>query len=111
MCGRPAGWRRSRLYPQRDEAARERDPPHQRRRRTGSVTWSLTLDQPAQPWGLPPPLRGRVGVGGRDVERRSANSARPPPPTPPQPNLAIARVRPLNKSDRNRQQPISVGEG
>src|SRR5262249_40908370 len=36
-----------------------------------------------QPRGLPPPLWGRVGVGGRAVGRSRCHLARPPPPTPP----------------------------
>src|SRR5260370_37117642 len=46
---------------------------------------------------LPPPLWGRVGVGGREISVRPRPIRRPPPPTPPQPNLAIATVPPLNK--------------
>src|SRR5713101_9151464 len=33
---------------------------------------------------LPPPLWGRVGVGGRGIVARNCPAARPPPPTPPQ---------------------------
>src|SRR5262249_22495391 len=32
---------------------------------------------------LPPPLWGRVGEGGRSLSRRSVNTSRPPPLTPP----------------------------
>src|SRR5579862_6805844 len=32
---------------------------------------------------LPPPLRGRVGVGGREIVARTCVTRRPPPPTPP----------------------------
>ncbi len=38
---------------------------------------------PRRPSCLPPPLWGRVGVGGREVLARMCHIARPPPPTPP----------------------------
>jgi adenylate cyclase len=54
--------------------------------------------------GAPSPLWVRVGVRGPGITAR-----RPPPPTTPQPNLAIARVWASQQSDRSRQQPTSVG--
>src|SRR5262249_16357396 len=37
----------------------------------------------AEPRRLPPPLWGRVGVGGREVVAQSFRHSRSPPPTPP----------------------------
>src|SRR5467141_2485084 len=60
---------------------------------------------------LPPPLWGRVGVGGRGVVAPLRRLFRPPPPTPPQPNLAIARVRPPNKATEIGRSRFRLGEG
>jgi len=37
--------------------------------------------------------------------------AGPPPPTPPQPNLAIARVRPFNNATEVGNSRLRLGEG
>src|SRR5215468_9422697 len=37
----------------------------------------------AEPLRLPPPLWGRVGVGGRGIVAKPCRLSRPPPPTPP----------------------------
>src|SRR5216683_5757264 len=71
----------------------------------GRLTWR----EPAAL--LPPPLWGRVGVGGREVWHIRCPTRRPPPPTPPQPNLAIARVRPLNKAIEVGNSRLRLGEG
>src|SRR5258708_29068158 len=60
---------------------------------------------------LPPPLWGRVGVGGRGVVAPLRRLFRPPPPTPPQPNLAIARVRSPNKVTEVGNSRLRLGEG
>src|SRR6266853_4636200 len=60
---------------------------------------------------LPPPLWGRVGVGGRGVVAPLRRLFRPPPPTPPQPNLAIARVRPPNQVTEVGNSRLRLGEG
>src|SRR5215831_4558466 len=45
----------------------------------------------------PSPLVGEGWGGGSCRGAPKCHISRPPPPTPPQPNLAIVRVRPLNK--------------
>src|SRR6266849_1579790 len=61
---------------------------------------------------LPSPLLGGgggAGGGGRAVGHQRTTPSRPPTPTLPQPKPSILGFRPLNLSDRNRQQPISIG--
>src|SRR6266852_488024 len=73
MLGRPVDRWRSRFYPQRHEAAGECNPPHRRRRGTGSVTASspmafIPANAPSeiprdQPPPYPPPRTGEGREG------------------------------------------------
>jgi hypothetical protein len=60
---------------------------------------------------LPPPLWGRVAVGGGEVMALQCPTRRPLPPALPQPNLAIARVRPLNKATEIGNSRFQLGVG
>src|SRR6266536_2126708 len=54
----------------------------------------LGRESPRQELGvLPPPLRGRVGEGGRSLLRRCRRIEGPPPLTPPQQKGVHARLR------------------
>src|SRR5712671_964051 len=59
---------------------------------------------------VPSPLWGPCGEGwGSRSGPRLRHAARPPTPTLPQPKPRIRGFRPTQESDRNRQQPISIG--
>src|SRR5712671_7136287 len=82
-----------------------------RARRSPRLRPCARFCHPPQRFLLPPPLWGRVGVGGRGLVAQKCPVPRPPPPTPPQPNLAIARVRPLNKVTEVGNSRLRLGEG
>ncbi len=63
------------------------------------------------PIETPLPLVGRGRGWGSGEAAPQRHAARPPTPTLPQPKPRIRGFRPLDKSDRNRQQPISIGGG
>src|ERR1700738_5208918 len=65
----------------------------------------------AEPPRLPPPLWGRVGVGGREIVAMWCRLSRPPPPTRPQPHAAITRDLPLNHVTEVGNSRLRLGEG
>ena len=56
-----------------------------------------------------PPLRGRVGVGGREVMAHECLRPPTPDPSPAEPRYSEGSA--TQQSDRSRQQPTSVGGG
>src|SRR5712671_3884232 len=80
-------------------------------RKRGRVGRGQPAVKTAAPIETPLPLVGRGRGWGSGEAAPQRHAARPPTPTLPQPKPRIRGFRPLDKSDRNRQQPISIGGG